>query len=157
MKERVGHKLFCLALIVKLIDGVLELAGGVLLFILHRPLLNRLLAALTQHELAEDPRDFVANHLMAAARHLTPDTRRFAALYLLAHGAAKIALMVGLLRDRRKFYPWTIGFLVLFIGYQFYRLTYNGSLLLAVFTAIDIFVVALIWREYESRSAGLPS
>jgi uncharacterized membrane protein len=157
MEKRLRRRLLRLALLVKLLDGASELAGAVLLFVLRRPVLNRLLAALTQHELAEDPRDFVANHLTAAVHRLTPETRRFAAVYLLAHGAAKVVLMVGLLRGCRSFYPWTIGFLVLFIGYQFYRISYSHSPLLAVFTAVDIFVVALIWREYAGGAAGLPS
>lgn len=151
MRSRLQRSLFRLLLLVKTLDGILEVIGGVLLWSVTPLTVSRLTVALTQHELAEDPRDFVANHLVAAARHLTNDVRLFAVVYLLVHGVIKTALMIAVLKGHKKVYPCAIGFLGLFICYQVYRVGYSGSGGLAVITAIDIVVVILIWREYRYR------
>jgi len=48
------------ALILKGVDGLLELVGGVLLLVVSPDTINRWAQRVTQHELTEDPRDFVA-------------------------------------------------------------------------------------------------
>src|SRR6478735_3424198 len=58
---------FRLSLILTGLDGVLELIGAVLLLLVTPAQITDLVRFLTQHELAQDPRDFVANALV----HLT--------------------------------------------------------------------------------------
>ena len=57
-------RVFEVGIILKGLDGLLEIAGGILLLVIRPGYLNHLATLLTQHELAEDPRDFVATHIL---------------------------------------------------------------------------------------------
>lgn len=56
---------------IKGIDGVAEVLGGVLLLLVSPESISRAVAALTQHELSEDPRDFIATDLLRAANEIS--------------------------------------------------------------------------------------
>jgi uncharacterized membrane protein len=154
------HRVFALGIWVKGIDGVLEIVGGAILLLTSNATLNQLVIVLTQHELVEDPHDLVANAARQAVAQLSVGTKVFGGVYLIAHGLAKVVLVVGLLRGRRWAYPVAIGFLSLFITYQLYRLSYQLSAGLLLLTLFDVLIVGLIWREYRvlQRADGpLPS
>jgi len=142
---------FEVAIILKGLDGVLEVVGGLILLLVTPATINRLVTTLTQHELSQDPHDFVATHLINTAHGLTSGSVLFASLYLLSHGAVKIVLVAALLRNRLWAYPWMIAFLVVFIVYQGYRITLVPSAGLAALTAFDVFVVWLTYREYQKQ------
>lgn len=103
-------RIFEIGIILKGLDGVLETLGGLLLFAVTPTTIDRLVARLTQHELSEDPNDFIARHLLRYAHNLTGSAVAFAAVYLLIHGIIKIVLVVALLRNQAWAYPWMIGF-----------------------------------------------
>jgi uncharacterized membrane protein len=110
--------------------------------------------ALTQHELVEDPHDWIATTARQAAAQLSANTRLFGGAYLIVHGLAKVVLVIGLLRGQRWAYPVGIGFLTLFIAYQLYRLSHQFSPGLLLLTLFDAVIVALIWREFRSLEAA---
>ena len=144
-------KIFRVSLILKGLDGVLELVGGMLLLVLTPAQIGSALRLLTQHELSEDPRDLVANALVRLAGTLTVSATLFGAAYLLLHGTVKVVLVWAVLRDKLWAYPWMIAFLLIFIVYQGYQLTVSFSWGLALLTAFDVFIVWLTWHEYGSR------
>jgi uncharacterized membrane protein len=148
---------FEIALVVKGLDGLLEVVGGVLLLLVSKAQLDAWVVALTQHELSEDPNDFVATHLLSAEGHMSGGSLTFAAFYLLAHGVVKVVLVAAVLRDRLWAYPWMIGFLVLFIVYQAYLLVVAPTTGIALLTAFDVFMVWLTYREYEKRRLLRPT
>ncbi|MEJ2217659.1 MAG: DUF2127 domain-containing protein [Gemmatimonadota bacterium] len=143
------HRFFQLAVILKGIDGVLETAGGVLLLSFGKQGVSRLVRLLTQHELSEDPHDFVANLLIRAVHHIGASTVHFAAAYLLVHGVIKIALVGGLIREKRWVFPIALVFLGLFVLYQIYRLQHQPSYGLASLTVLDLIIIGLVWWEWE--------
>ncbi|MGW0229397.1 DUF2127 domain-containing protein [Actinopolymorpha singaporensis] len=146
---------FEVGIILKGLDGLLELVGGILLLAVSPATLNRLVVTPTQHEISEDPHDFVATHLLHLTAGLHRSTVWFGAVYLLLHGAVKIVLVVALLRNQLWAYPWTIVFLLAFIGYQLYRIALHPTVGLVLLTVFDAFVVWLTWREYgRQRAAG---
>lgn len=148
---------FRISLVLKGLDGVLELIGGVLLLVVTPVQLSALLRALTQHELAEDPQDLVAKALLRAAGTLSVSVTLFVAAYLLLHGLVKVVLVWAVLRDRLWAYPWMIAFLLIFIAYQGYQLAVAFSWGLVLLTAFDLFVVGLTGHEYgvhRARRAG---
>ncbi len=147
--HKVLHRLFSIGVVLKGIDGALEVIGGALLLAVSHPALNRLVMALTRQEISEDPRDLVANALRATVAHLSVGTQTFSSLYLLVHGAIKIVLVVGLLRRKLWAYPTALSLLSLFVLYQGYRVTYSHSPTLLVLTAIDLVILYLVWREYR--------
>ena len=148
-------KTFDVTLILKGLDGLLELIGGILLLIVSPTTLNSLAHTLTQHELSQDPNDYFAHHLLKLTANLH-DTQTFGAIYLLAHGLVKLVVVVGLLRRERWAYPVAFVVLGAFVIYQVYRLTYAPSVGLALLTAFDLLIIWLTWREYSRSKASEP-
>jgi uncharacterized membrane protein len=144
---------FFVSLIFKGLDGVLELVGGILLLVVTPAQIGAIARFLTQHELSEDPHDFIANSVLQVVAGLNVSVALFGAVYLLLHGVAKVVLVWAVLRDRLWAYPWLIAFLLVFIGYQGYELVVNFSWGLLVLTAFDLFIVYLTVREYGIHRA----
>jgi uncharacterized membrane protein len=144
-----AHAAFELGALFKGIDGLLELVGGALLLAVPPARIAALLRALTQHELSEDPHDFLARHLTLAAGHLTQGGERFAAAYLLVHGVVKVGLVWALLRAKLWAYPLAIALFAAFGVYQLYRWSLSRSAALIVLTILDALVIVLTWIEWR--------
>jgi uncharacterized membrane protein len=145
---------FEIGIILKGFDGILETVGGLLLLLVTPATIGRLTVWLTQHELSEDPNDFIAGHLLQYAHGLTGSAVTFAAVYLLLHGVTKIVLVAALLRNQIWAYPWMIGFLLIFIAYQLYRIVLHPTPGLSALTLFDAFIVWLTWREWRKQTAS---
>jgi uncharacterized membrane protein len=144
-------RVFEIGIIGKGLNGTAELIGGLLLLFLTPGRIHHLVASLTQGELSEDPHDFVATHLLHTASGLTGKALLFGAVYLLAHGIVKIVLVIALLLNKLWAYPWMIVVLVLFIGYQSYRIALAPTVGLIALTVFDLVIVILTWREYRRQ------
>jgi uncharacterized membrane protein len=144
-------RVFEIGIIGKGLNGVAELIGGLMLLLLTPGRVHHLVASLTQGELSEDPHDFLATHLLHTASGLTGKALLFGAVYLLAHGIVKIVLVIALLLNRLWAYPWMIVVLVLFIGYQSYRIALAPTAGLIALTVFDLMIVLLTWREYRRQ------
>ncbi len=145
------HRVFTLGIWLKGFDGVLEIVGGGLLLVTSPRALSWLVMVLTQHELIEDPHDWIATTLRQTAAQLSVSTQLFDSLYLIGHGLLKLLIVAGLWRGYRWAYPLAIGALSLFIAYQTYRLSYHFAVGLLVLTLFDIVIVGLTWREYRQH------
>jgi uncharacterized membrane protein len=152
-KPSVLDRIFWVSLTLKGLDGVLELVGGVLLLIVSPSQIGALGRILTQHELAEDPDDVIANAVLHFTGNLNISTSLFGAVYLLLHGLVKVVLVWAVLRDKLWAYPWMIAFLIAFIAYQSYRMIVGFSWGLLLLTLFDAFVVWITWREYGIHKA----
>ncbi len=149
-RNKLLHLLYEIGIWFKGIDGVVECLGGLLFLVVTKAALTRLVIALTQHELGQDPTDWLALHLRSGTAHLSANTKLFASVYLMGHGAVKAFLVWGgLLRRKLWSFPTAIILIGGFMVYQVVRLLHHYSLLLLVLTAIDLIVVLLIWREYR--------
>ena len=144
---------FFTVLILKGLDGVLELVGGILLLFVTPGQIGALAKLLTQHELSEDPHDLIANSLLHYTSGLTGSATLFGAVYLLLHGAVKVVLVWAVLTNHLWAYPWTMAFLAVFIVYQSYKFVVAFSWGLLLLTLFDIFVLILTWREYGIHRA----
>ncbi|MGN6788606.1 MAG: DUF2127 domain-containing protein [Rhodanobacteraceae bacterium] len=151
-RDRIAHLAFVAGMILKGVDGCLELIGGMALLLTSRAEIRHAVAWLARQELAADPTGFFADRTASMAQHLTAGTQHFATAYLLVHGAIKLVLVAGLLRGIRWVFPTALAILTVFIGYQLYRLTVRPSWLLGTLTLIDVVVVLLVWREWRTRS-----
>lgn len=139
---------FEIVLVFKGLDGILEIIGGVLLLVVSKTQLDSWVVSLTQHELAEDPHDLIATHLLTFEGDLAGGSQVFAAIYLLLHGLVKVVLVIAVLKDQLWAYPWMIAFLLAFIVYQAYLLAVGPTVGIALLTVFDIFMVWLTYREY---------
>ena len=146
---------FKIGLVLKGLDGILEVIGGLLLLFLSPAAIEHIVRMLTAHELSQDPHDLIARHLLHTASHLTTSTTLFGAIYLLSHGTSKLVLVVLVLRDKLWAYPWLIVLLLAFIVYQLYRLIFvHFSVGLTALTIFDAVLVWLTWREYRAKRAA---
>lgn len=158
--ERTDDRLdraFGIALTLKALDGVAELIGGALLLFATPAMIQSVVDALLRRELAEDPSDALAGRLMHLAHgtDLSEAALRFAAIYLMLHGGAKLVLVAALFKDKLWAYPVMIGFLLVFIVYQTYRIVVDHSLLLILLTAFDAVLLWLTWREWVRHKRRL--
>ena len=78
-------------------------------------------------------------------------TEHFASTYLIAHGAAKVFVAWGLLREKLWAFPTGLVIFGLLILYQLYHFVIHQSAVLAVLIALDVGICYLIWREYGYR------
>jgi hypothetical protein len=81
--------IFEIGIILKGLDGVLETIGGLLLLVVTPATINRLTIGLTQHELSQDPNDFIANYQLRYEHGLTGSAVTFAAVYLLLQASPR--------------------------------------------------------------------
>jgi uncharacterized membrane protein len=142
-------RVFEVGIMLKGLNGLVELVGGLLLLFVTLDRIHRLAAALTQGELSEDPHDFIARNLLHTANGLTGSVVIFGAVYLLLHGAVKVVLVIALLLNKLWAYPWMIIVLLIFIGYQLYRIALQPHVGLVLLTVFDVVILALTWREYR--------
>lgn len=150
------HQVFRVSVILKGLHALTEIAGGLLFYLLSAPSILNWVNLLTQEELTEDPRDFVATHLLSAAQHLTGATQTFYAFYLVSHGLIKVVLVAGLLREKLIAYPLSLIALGAFIAYQLYRYSYTHSFGLILLTIFDLIVIVLVWHEWRLLRKHLP-
>lgn len=151
------HRLFQVAVVVKGVDGVLELVGGLLLALIGPTALHRLAVVLARHELADEPDDWVVMTLRHLAESFSVETRHFASAYLIGHGILKLFLAVTLLRERLWAFPTALSVLAIFVAYQLHRFVRTHSIVLLALTFVDLVVMVLIWREYRSRLQSVPT
>lgn len=142
-------KTYEIGIIIKGIDGVLELVGGILVLVLSPGAINGVAHFLTEHELQQDPHDFIANHILKLSQHLTHGPNYFAAAFLLTHGAVKVFLVASLLLNKLWAYPWALGVLGLFLVYQLYQMATKPTLAMAFLSVLDAVIIWLIYREWQ--------
>ncbi len=148
MNEHRIHQIFQLSVLLKCAHALLECVAGVALALVSTSTISRIVNTLTQEELIEDPKDFVATHLLAFAQNFSIEMKQFYAFYLLSHGVIKLLLVIGLLRNKLWSYPASLVVFGLFIVYQLYRFSYTHEAGLIGLTVLDIVVIGLIWHEY---------
>lgn len=146
-RQRKVYRIFQIGVVLKAIDGVLELTAGVVA--LFAGSVTRLIERLAQRELAKDQNDAVANAIQHYIPYIAQHSHLFAAIYLLSHGAVKIVLAVGLLKNQLWAYPTALIVFILFIAYQSYRYAHTHSVSLLVLTGMDVIVVLLTWHEWR--------
>jgi len=157
IRKPLRELLFRYSLLLKGLDAVLELAGGIALWLLSPAMIVNAIAFLTQDEVTENRHDVVTRHLREAARGLSLSREHFMAAYLFAHGAVKILVVIAVLQKKLWGYPLAIAVFSGFVAYQMYRFTLFGGAGLIVLSVFDVIVIALIWLEYRAvRSQPRP-
>jgi uncharacterized membrane protein len=139
-----------ISLVLKGVDGLLETAGGILLLVVSPNTWDTWARTLFAHELSQDPNDFLARHVLHITGNLHA-TQTFGAVYLISHGVAKLVVVGGLWKHQGWAYPVGLVFLTGFVAYQLYRMTFDFSVGLLLLTVFDVFVIWLVWRDYQEH------
>ncbi len=136
-------------MLVKAVDGALELVGALVLLALSGAALHELVNAVLSRDLLGPPDGSLARHFEAGTAEFASGNRTFAVVYLGLHGLVKLALVAALLRQWRPAYPVAAVVLGAFVLYEIYRAIQTGSVLLPFLAALDVAIIALVIREYR--------
>lgn len=150
-QERNVLWLFDVALILKAIDGALEVLGALLILFIPPTLVVRLIDVVTAGELTQDPNDPVANAIRDAARSFAVSNHLLITLYIVLHGAIKVLLVLGIFAGKRIAYPLFMAALALFGTYEAYRGFGRHELFLQALAIFDLSLLMLTAYEYRRR------
>lgn len=140
-----------ISIILKGLHGILELIAGAFLLFVSPQTITKISNMLVSKELAEDPHDYIATHILKYSQELTLGHNQFAIIFLLTHGLIKIVLVAALLRNKLWAFPFALVTLGLFVAYQLYTLVVHATLSMLVLTIIDVFIIWLVWQEWKKQ------
>jgi uncharacterized membrane protein len=143
MQERNIHRIFVVSVLAKGAHAVIEIAGGLALYLFSADAIARWLDEI-------DRNDWLA-------RHFPFTEQRFYAFYLLSHGLVKSVVVFGLLREKLWAYPASVAVFGAFIAYQLYRYSYTQDVGLILLSIFDLFVIYLAVHEYRLLRKHLPT
>ena len=148
--ERLAHETFEGAILLKGAFAVLEALAGLLLWFIGPTPILHLIARIN----AVRPGDWLLTTLLHAAQGFSLHAEQFFAIYLIAHGVVKLALVLGLFLQKRWAYPASIAVMSLFVVYQMWRFSMTYGLGLLALSIFDTILIALIWREWRRLPNG---
>ena len=148
--QNLFDKVFEYGILIKGVDGLIELITAIALIFLSPHRLQGLVVLATHRELALHPNDFISNFLIHTSHQFTNSARLFFIVYLAVHAAIKLVSVIGILRNKLWAYPFSLLSLGALTLYQIYDIVFgSGSILVIGLTILDLAILALIWREYQ--------
>jgi uncharacterized membrane protein len=148
--------LFDLALILKIINGALEMLVALLILLVPPAFVLRLAEFATSGELSQDIDDPIATAIQSAAQAFAVHTHYFLAFYLALHGAIKVLLVIGIFAKKRIAYPLFMIALAVFGTYEAYRGFVLHETLLQAIAIFDFALLLLTAHEYRRRYQARP-
>ena len=148
-QEEKIHLAFEISLLLKALFALGQIIGGIVALFVTKDFLLKTVSVLTQEELAEDPRDLIANYLLHSAQNLSIGTQLFVALYLLRSWQHQAMANHRTPASETLVLPTAILVFGLFIVCQLYRFNFTHSVWLLLITLVDVIVIALTWHEYK--------
>lgn len=149
-RRSVLDHVFGIGVVVKGIDGAIELVVGVALLLVPG-WVDAVLDAIIDKALAGSSTVdvLIATVVGHADTQLASGGTALLIAFLIAHGAIKLGLVYALLKRILRAYPWAIGILGVFLVYQLVALSMSPSVLQVLFSALDLVIIVLVWREYR--------
>lgn len=155
ISEKEYLNLFKISLFIKGLNAILEVLGGILVWFTTKAFLVTTLLSLLQHELSDDPKDFVAAFIVNSAEALAVNSQYLFASYLFLHGFIKVFLIICLFKKKLWAYPVSIAVFSLLIVYQSYEYYLSQSIWILAFTLLDVLIVLLAIHEYGVLKAQM--
>ncbi|SMO34620.1 DUF2127 domain-containing protein [Paracoccus laeviglucosivorans] len=143
------HWLFESTLLVKSVFALFEIAAGLGLRLVPHQRIADFIGWLTHNSLIEGRHSPIFTRLAASLDGFTSASQHFYALYLLAHGAIKLAIIVMLMRKLAFAYPLGMAVFAGFIVTQMARWAHTGAPALLALSLLDATVIWLTWREWR--------
>jgi uncharacterized membrane protein len=150
-------RLFRTVLLLKGLNGLIEVFGGVVLWLLGPGRIIDGVYRITQDKISEDPREIVATHLRHAASHISLSGDHFMAAYLFINGVVKVVVVLALLRSKLWAYPLAMSVFGCLVAYQLYRFTFSHGIGLILLSAFDLLLIWLVWGEYRAAKEPRPA
>jgi uncharacterized membrane protein len=149
LPEHDYHELFRIGILVKAVDGVIEVIAGAFIYFANYTAVNAVLFSVFRSEITENPRDLVWGYFINEWHYFLFSSHTFWGLLFMVHGTTKLVLSGALLKNQLWAYPTAAIVFTLFVGYEFYSALSRPSLFLWLITILDATVVALIFHEYR--------
>ena len=150
IEKKTVDKLFHIGMLIKAVAAIFEIGTGIFAIFLTTNEVLHVTQLLVEGKLAVDPDNFLANYILDLGFSFTPgQTNLFLFLYLAGHGVVNMFLVISLLKKKMWAYPLSLVIFGSFVAYEGWQVYFSHSLLLAAFTAFDLAVIWLIWREYR--------
>jgi uncharacterized membrane protein len=148
------ERVYKIGIAIKGFDGLVEFIAGIALLI-SPPLVHTLLGGIAREagEHNGSVYHFIADYIARIDNDLARSGMVFLILFLITHGAVKLALVYCLLKEIVRAYPIALGILVAFLIYQAYVFIISPSLGMALFTILDVIIIWLVWGEYQDLRA----
>lgn len=141
---------FHISLLLKGLDGLIEVISGLLLLIIRPSQIERFSNSLVAHH----PNSGWAQHVAEWGHSIGKGSLLFGSIYLLSHGIVKLFVVINVWRNRSWAYPLLLVVIGLFIIYQLFYLAFKkfsgGMIALTIF---DFIIVWLTWVEYQRHKA----
>lgn len=129
----------------KVVQGLLELVGSMILLSLSYSQIHRLAVRLTREELLEDPKDIFVAYLFKYLPLLS-EYKEQAGLILLALGIYDVVTGVGLFYEKNWARLVILIALIASLPYSSYELILKFDSLRLVFFVIQILFIYILWR-----------
>jgi uncharacterized membrane protein len=143
--------MFDFALILKAVNGSLEMLTALLILFVPPSFVVRLAEFATSGEFAQDPDDLVATAIRGTAHTFALGTHYLLALYLALHGVIKVLLVIGIFARKKAAYPLFMAALACFGAYEAYRGFLLHELVLQALALFDFSLLMLTAYEYRRR------
>jgi len=146
-------KTYEIGILLKGIDGVLELVGAAALLFIPVRYFQRFSQWIADLEAGSSHHGFISTHIAHFGHSLAEGNHVFAILFLFTHGLVKVVLVACLLRNKLWAYPFGLVALTLFLGYQLYEMVIHPTFGMGFLTVLDIVIIWLVWREWRQVKA----
>lgn len=148
VKDNLFHEAFLIVVILKGLDGILEIVLGFVL--IYTDTFSDAVFFLTREAIIDDPDNYFATHLRAFASQ-SHHVFVIGGLYLIAHGILKTFISGALWKNYSWAYPVAIVVLGLFIFYEIVGVFSRGSIPLMCLAVFDIVMLWLVGNEYKKQ------
>lgn len=147
--KTVLDKTYEIGIVIKGVDGILELLGAALLIAVPPHYFESFAKWLTDIEAGSSGHGFISSHVLQIGHRLAEGHDVFGILFLLTHGLVKVVLVACLLRQKLWAYPFGMGALTLFLAYQLYEMVMRPTFGMGFLTVLDAIIIWLVWREWQ--------
>ncbi|MDN5275075.1 MAG: hypothetical protein JWP06_976 [Candidatus Saccharibacteria bacterium] len=137
-------------LIIKGLTGIVEFISAIILIAVPESLAN----SIATSAVSILPNGFITTTILNSEHSLWTGQHTFAIAFLLVHAGVKFVIVIGLLRNHRWAYPFSIVTLAAMIAYQTYDIAHKFSILMVIITIFDVFIIWLVYREYKKLPSG---
>ncbi|MDB5183970.1 MAG: hypothetical protein JWO07_651 [Candidatus Saccharibacteria bacterium] len=137
-------------LIIKGLTGIAEFVAAIVLIAIPESFANSIATNIASIL----PKGFIANMILDSVHSLWNGQHIFAIAFLLVHAGVKFVIVIGLLRNQRWAYPFSLVALAIMITYQSYDILHKFSALMFIITVFDVFIIWIVYREYKKLPSG---
>lgn len=148
-EEKQIYQLFKWSILIKGAISVAEVIVGTLVMFTPVSIITNITDYVIKNFFGGKTEGFLVSEIISNAEALVNIGTVLIGVYLIGRGGIKLALIIGLLRNKIWAYPWSlvvIGVLVLFQVFELVKTLHLGIIFVTVF---DLIVMYLIWREWN--------